>query len=110
MTTSRASRGDPSRCACSSFLCVCSTTTIAASTNSPIAIAMPPSDMIFAVIPIVRNGMNATSTAIGIVMSGMMALGTCDRNSSTTTATVSTTSTSVPLTLSIARRINAERS
>ena len=71
----RWSRVDPSRCASSSFLCVCSTTTIAASTSSPIAIAMPPSDMMFAVIPSARNGMNATRTATGMVMSGMSALG-----------------------------------
>ena len=54
--------------------------------------------------------MNATSTATGMVMSGMSALGTCHRNSSTMKTTVSTTSTSVSLTLSIARRISAERS
>jgi hypothetical protein len=64
----------------------------------------------FAVIPIARNGMNATSTATGIVISGMSALGTCHRNSSTMKDTVSTTSTSVSLTLSIARRMSAERS
>ena len=110
MTIARWSRVDPLRCASSSFLCVCSTTTIAASTSSPIAIAMPPSDMMFADIPNARNGMNATSTATGMVMSGMSALGRCLRKSSTTNATVSTTSTSVSLTLSIARRISAERS
>ena len=64
----------------------------------------------FAVIPSARNGMNATSTATGMVMSGMSALGTCHRNSSTMKTTASTTSTSVSLTLSIARRISAERS
>ena len=46
----------------------------------------------------------------GIVISGMSALGTCHRNSSTMKDTVSTTSTSVSLTVSIARRMSAERS
>jgi hypothetical protein len=40
----------------------------------------------------------------------MSALGTCHRNSSTMKDTVSTTSTSVSLTVSIARRMSAERS
>ena len=43
------------------------------------AMAMPPSDMMFDVMPISCNGMNAISTAIGIVTIGMIALGTCQR-------------------------------
>ncbi len=83
---------------------------MAASTSSPIAMAIPPSDMMFALIPSARNGMNATSTATGIVMIGMIALGMCSRNSRTMNTTMSTTSTSVSLTLPIARRIRSERS
>jgi hypothetical protein len=66
--------------------------------------------MMFAVIPSARNAMNATSTDTGRVMSGMSALGACHRNSSTMKTTASTTSTRVSLTLSIARRISADRS
>src|SRR5438477_348339 len=51
-TTSRKSPCRPSAIQCSSFLCVCSTTTIAASTIAPIATAIPPSDMMFAVFPL----------------------------------------------------------
>ena len=45
-------RRGPVRCQSSSFLCVCSTTTIEASTSAPTAIAMPPSDMMLALSPI----------------------------------------------------------
>ena len=83
---------------------------MAASTSSPIAMAMPPSDMMLAVMPSIRNGMNDTSTATGIVMTGISALGTCQRNSSTMKTTVRMTSISVSVTLSIARRISSERS
>ena len=46
---------------------------MAASTMAPIPIAIPPSDMMFAVTPIARNGMNMISTAMGIVIIGMRA-------------------------------------
>ena len=72
--------------------------------------AMPPSDMMFAVMPSIRNGMNETSTATGMVMTGMSALGTCHRNSRTMKTTVRMTSTSVSVTLSMARRMRSERS
>ena len=72
--------------------------------------AMPPSDMMFAVIPRCRNGMNEMRTATGIVMTGMSALGTCQRNSRMTKTTVRMTSTSVYLRLSMARSISSERS
>ena len=42
----------PLRSHSSSFLCVCSTTTMAASTIAPMAMAIPPSDMMLAVMPI----------------------------------------------------------
>src|SRR5213080_2010591 len=48
MTMSRKSPGRFSACQRSSFLCVCSTTTMAASTMAPIATAMPPRDMMLA--------------------------------------------------------------
>ncbi len=74
------------------------------------AIAMPPSDMMFAVMPRARNGTNETSTATGIVMTGMRALGTCHRNSSTTKTTIRMTWTRVSVTLSMARWMSSERS
>ncbi len=94
----------------SSFLCVCSTTTIAASTSSPIAMAMPPSDMMLAVMPMARNGMNAMSTATGIVMIGMIALGMWSRNRRMMKTTVAMTSKSVSVTLPTALLMSSERS
>ncbi len=72
--------------------------------------AMPPSDMMFAVMPSIRNGMNEMSTATGMVMMGMSALGTCQRKSRTMKTTVRMTSMSVSVTLSMARRMRSERS
>ena len=42
--------------------------TIAASTSVPMAIAMPPSDMMLALMPCSRMTMNADSTAIGVTI------------------------------------------
>jgi hypothetical protein len=86
------------------------TTTIDASTSAPTAIAMPPCDMMLAERPNARNGMNAISTAIGIVKTGTIALGMCHRNSRITAATVIMISTSVHFRLSTARLIRSERS
>ena len=74
------------------------------------AIAIPPSDMMLAVIPSARKGRNAIRIATGMVTIGMMALGTCARNSRITSATVITTSIKVVRRLPIARRISSERS
>ena len=73
-----------------------------ASTSAPMAIAIPPSDMMLAVIPIMRNGMKASSTAIGMVMMGMIALGKCHRNTMTISETVRITSTTVDFRVAIA--------
>ena len=89
--------GPPVRSHTSSFLWVCSTTTIDASTSAPIAMAIPPSDMMFADTPNARNGMNEINTATGIVTTGIIALGMCHRNSMMTTTTVIMISTSVEL-------------
>ena len=43
------------------------------------ATAIPPSDMMLALIPKSFIGMNARITAAGIVMIGMIALGMCQR-------------------------------
>ena len=97
-------------CQRSSFLCVCSTTTIDASTSAPTAIAIPPSDMMFALRPNRRNGTNATRTAIGIVTIGTSALGTCQRNIMITTTTTAPISSSADLSVSIDRSTSCDRS
>ena len=87
MITSRArSPVGPSRSQSSSFLWTFSTMMIAASTIAPIAIAMPPSDMMFAVRCCAAIGMNASSTAIGSVRIGISALRTCSRKTKMTSA------------------------
>ena len=50
-----------------------------------------------AVTPIRRNGMNAISTAMGMVIAGIRALGGCHRKMNTTSTTVRMTSISVDL-------------
>ena len=57
--------------------------------------------MILALIPIKRNGMNASNTAIGMVAIGMDALGKCRKKTRMMRTTVITTSMIVPLTLLI---------
>ena len=81
-----------------------------ASTSAPMAMAMPPNDMMLAEIPMAWKGRNEMSTAMGMVMIGMMALGMCQRNSSTTADTVRITSMMVDFRLPIALRISSERS
>ena len=67
---------------------------MAASTMAPMAMAIPPSDMMLAVMPIIRKGMKESRTATGMVITGMMALGMCQRKRKTTSATVTMTSMS----------------
>ena len=59
---------------------------MAASTIAPTAIAMPPSDMMFELMPIARMGMNEMRIAIGIVRIGITALGMCHRKIRITSA------------------------
>ena len=91
-TTSRQSPLRPLFSHSSSFLCVCSTTTMEASTSSLNAMATPASDMILALMPIMRNGMNASNTAIGMVTIGIAALGKCHRKTRMMSTTVIATS------------------
>ena len=100
----------PVRSHSSSFLCVCSTTTMAASTIAPMAIAIPPSDMMFDVSPIMCIGMKAITIEIGIVKTGMIALGKCHRKIRITMETMIISSISVSFRLSMERRISSERS
>ena len=65
--TTTSARGSlcPDASHASSFLCTFSTTMIAASTIAPMAMAIPPRDMMLAVRPICFMGTKATTTAIG---------------------------------------------
>ena len=77
---------------------------------APMAMAMPQSDMMLAVMPIIRKGMNERRMTTGMVISGMRALGMCQRKSRTTSDTVIRTSTTVDFRLSTERRISSDRS
>ena len=83
---------------------------MAASTMAPMAMAMPPSDMMFEVSPICFMGMKEMRMAIGMVMIGMAALGMCQRKMRITKATMASSSISVRLRLSMERRMRSERS
>ncbi len=95
----------PSRC-----LCAASTITISASTVAPMAMAMPPSDMIVAGTPSSRIGMKAASTARGRERIGSSALRRCSRKSAMTAATTIISSTRVCRSVSMARSMSAARS
>ncbi len=100
-------------CACfhaSSFLCAFSIMTIAASTIAPIAIAIPPSDMMFAFTPCARITMNAASTPSGSDTTATSDERRCSRNATHTSATTANSSSSLPRRWSTARSISAERS
>ena len=77
---------------------------------APTAIAIPPSDMMFDVRPIIFMGMNAMITATGMVTIGMMALGMCQRKIMMTMATMINSSVSVCFKFSMDRRISSDRS
>ncbi len=83
---------------------------MAASTMAPTAMAMPPSDMMFALTPISRMGINEITIATGMVSTGMTALGTCQRKIKITSETMISSSTSVCFRLSMERRISSDRS
>ena len=55
---------------------------------APIAMAIPPSDMMFEVSPIIFMGMKAITTATGMVKTGTVALGACRRKTKITIATI----------------------
>ena len=64
----------------------------------------------FAVSPMAWNGMNETRHATGIVITGIAALGTCQRKRRITRTTVTITSIRVVRRLSIERRMRSDRS
>ena len=77
---------------------------------APIATAMPPSDMMLAVMPESCMGMNARITVSGIAVIGMMALGKCHKKIKITRLTMTSSSMSVCFRLSTERSIRSERS
>ena len=91
-------------------LCMFSIITIAASIIAPMAMAMPPSDMISAPTPTHRMAMNAIKMPIGSVRMATSADRACNRKSTHTSATIRLSSSSLPRSVSIARSIKSERS
>ncbi len=72
--------------------------------------AMPPSDMMFEVRPIIFMGMKEIRIAAGIVNAGMTELGMCHRKMKMMSETTIISSISVRLRLSIDLRISSDRS
>ncbi len=97
-------------CQASSFLCAFSIITTAASTIAPMAIAMPPSDMMLALMPWWFITRNAASTPNGSEMIATKAERRCHRNSRHTAATTTNSSISLCDRFSTARSISALRS
>ena len=95
---------------CSSFLCTFSIMTMAASTSVPIAIAMPPSDMMLALMPCARMTMKAEATASGVTITTISPERTWYRNRRHTSATTMNSSSSLRFRLSTARWISEPRS
>ena len=84
--------------------------TIAPSIIAPIAIAMPPRDMMSAPTPTQRMAMNAIRMPIGSVRIATSADRACSRNTMQTRATTTLSSRSLPRRFSIARSIRSLRS
>jgi len=91
-------------------LCAFSIITIAASTIAPIAMAIPPKDMMLAFTPCTRMTSKAASTPRGKVTIATSADRTCHRNNPQMIATTTNSSISLPVKFSTARSINCERS
>ncbi len=109
-TTSARGSLRPSRSHLSSRLCTFSTTMMAASTIAPMAMAIPPRDMMFAVSPICFMGMNAATTAMGRSSVGIRVDRKCSRKTRMTAATAISSSISVRRKVSMLARISRERS
>ncbi len=77
---------------------------------TPIAMAMPPSDMMLEVMPNSRMKMNAMSTATGISMMTRSTLRTCSRKSSTMRLTTMDSSISARRSVIDGRLIRVVRS
>src|SRR2546422_2594908 len=77
---------------------------------APIATAMPPSDMMFAVRPIRAIGIKASTTAIGSVRIGISALRKWNKKKTMTRLTISISCSSSCQSVCTARWISSERS
>ena len=96
--------------ACSRCLWTFSTMTTASSQSAPMAMAMPASDMMFAVSPMKYIGMNASATAMGNVTIARAAPPKSRRNTITINETMIDSSTIVRVSVWIERLIRSERS
>ena len=81
-----------------------------ASTIAPMAIAMPPSDMMFELIPWPNMTRNEINTAIGRMRIATKALRRCSRNARQTSATTMLSSISFSSSVFTARSMRAVRS
>jgi hypothetical protein len=97
--------GARSRC-----LCAFSIMTMAASTMAPMAMAMPPRLMMFELMPSPCMTRKAKSTPTGSIRIATKALRACSRKTTQTRPTITLSSSSVRLSVSIARWIRPERS
>ena len=91
-------------------LCAFSIMMMTASTMAPMAMAMPPSDMMFELIPCPNMIRNEMSTAIGRMMMATNALRRCIRNARHTSATTMLSSSSFSSSVLTARSMRALRS
>lgn len=87
-----------------------STTTTAASTSMPMAIASPPRLIRFALSPVRRISRKVVSTDSGRVTATTTAARTLPRNSSSSTTTSTIASTNALPTVPVARSISSLRS
>jgi hypothetical protein len=81
-----------------------------ASTSTPIAMAIPPRDMMLEVTPINFMVMKAISTEIGRVSTITRALWKCSRKTRMTSETTTDSSIRLCFKVSMARSIRSERS
>ena len=87
-----------------------STITIAASIMAPMAMAIPPSDMMLAFMPSTRMARNAMRMPIGEGEDRHQGARACSRKTTVTSATMIDSSTSFPFSVSIACSIRPDRS
>src|SRR5438552_1279710 len=95
---------------CSSALCAFSIMMIAESTIAPMAMAIPPNDMMLEVTFIHHIGINDRMMAIGSVMIATNDERTCQRKTTQTSATTMLSSISFSRSVAIARLIKSLRS
>ncbi len=95
---------------CSRLLCAFSTMMMAASTIAPMAMAMPPKDMMLEVSPSQSIGRNESRMAMGKVMIATRAERTCQRKTRQTRATTMLSSMSFSRSVSMDRLMRPLRS